>query len=206
MDKNISFTSKINFVNYAAFTKSNQKGYNIGFRHDVPNIMKDRDFYTMGVRTCTGGGLVIPYREAEGFHFWDDLTNKKNFNEIVNKLFRFVKNPERGLLVGSKNLDTNQYSIPQFKKLKKVFQERLDHLTCFEEHQHRSSETNLSYSLDTDTWTINTRYWENKNPHTVKDINSLLAAFKHVKIAKGDRLFFNGKQVDLKLYPEIFTQ
>lgn len=206
MNNQISFTSKINFVDYSKFSTKIKNAYEIGYRHDVPNIMKAPEFSTLGIRTCTGGGLIKSYREAEGFHLWDDLTNKKNFPEIINKLFRFVRNPERGLLVGSKNLETNKFSMEQFQKLKKVFLDRVENVSLFEEHNHTSSETHFHYSLDKDTWTMCSRFWQKNNPQaiTVKNMQTLLEGFRNVKIAKGDQLFFNGKEVNPKDYPEIF--
>ena len=137
-NNSISFTSKIRFVDrpvYAMMEKSNL----IGFRHNVPNILKDKTFYSEEIRTCTGGGLVNPFKEAEGFHFWDDRTNKKKFPELVNSLFRFVRNPQNALIVGSKELPNNPYSIEQFGRFKNLFLERFKNVSIFQTQKFRNA-------------------------------------------------------------------
>lgn len=161
-NSSVSFTSNIHFVDRIAYNKIKKKN-SIGFWHDVPNILKADEFYSEGIKTCTGGGLVIPFKEAEGFHFWDDMTNKKKFPDIVNSLFRFVKNPQRALLVGSKKLDDSPYSIEQFECFKKVFTERIKNVSLFERHRYENAQTHYIYSLDNDTWTLFSEYQKGKN-------------------------------------------
>ena len=144
---------------------------------------------------------------AEGFHFWDDRTNKKNFSQIVNSLFRFVKNPQRALLVGSKDLEGNPYSIEQFQRLKKVFLERIKDVTLFEKHNFDNAQTHYHYSLKDDTWTLFSEYRKSDNGryHTVKDLKSLKECFENISIAEGDKLFLNGKEIKISDAPEIFV-
>jgi len=208
MTTNITFTSNIKFIDSPRFLKQYKHGTRIGFHHNEPNILKSPEFYSCDIRTCTGGGLITPGKEAEGFHFWDDKPNMKNFRDNLISLFRFVKNPERGLLVGSKNLPDNPFSIPQFQNFKKAFQERVENITLFEQHSHELAETHYHYSLNTDTWTLSSKYWEPNElivkPHAVKTLNDLLSAFKTIRIAKGDRLFINSREITPKDCPEIF--
>lgn len=152
-NNSVAFTSKIIFVDRKAYNALKKCNY-IYFYHDKPNILKANEFYSEGIRTCTGGGLINPHIEAEGFHLWDDKTNTKKFPEIVNSLFRFVKKPQRGLLVGSKKLDDAPYSIPQFAKLKEALSQRVKKLTLFQQHKFANSETHYHYSLENDTWTL----------------------------------------------------
>lgn len=204
-NNSLNFTSKIRFVDspvYRAMKKSNY----IDYFHDKPNILKAKEFYSEGIRTCTGGGLVNPHVEAEGFHLWDDRTNAKNFSMIVNSLFRFVKNPERGLLVGSKELEGSPYSLPQFAKLKQVFSERVENVTLFQKHKFDNSQTHYNYSLDDDTWTLCTTFRRSDNAklNTVRSLKDLQNCFEKISIAKGDRLFIGKKEITPQDCPEIF--
>ena len=178
----------------------------IGFWHTVPNILKADEFYSEGIKTCTGGGVVIPFKEAEGFHFWDDMTNKKKFPDIVNSLFRFVKNPQRALLVGSKKLDDSPYSIEQFERFKKVFTERIKNVSLFERHRYENAQTHYIYSLDNDTWTLFSEYQKGKNIryNQVKSLKALKECFENISIADGDRLFINNKEITKADAPELF--
>ena len=202
----VSFTSKIRFVDrpvYAMMEKYNL----IGFRHNEPNILKDKSFYSEGIRTCTGGGLLIPLKEAEGFHFWDDLRNKKDFDILINRLFRFVKSPEHGLLVGGKVLEKSPFSMEQFLKFKNVFLERVKNVSFFEKHRFESSETHYHYSLNNDTWTLCSSFWDkDQNKYkTVKTLKDLLRCFEKISIAENDRLFIGKKEILPDGAPDIFA-
>lgn len=203
--KSVSFTSNINFVDRIAYSKLSKKN-KIGFWHNVPNILKADEFYSEEIRTCTGGGLVVPFKEAEGFHFWDDNTNKKNFSNIANSLFRFVKSPQRALLIGSKESEKYPYSIEQFERFKKIFSQRVPHLSLFERHRYPNSQTHYHYSLDNDTWTLFSEYRKSENmPYIqVKDLKTLRECFSNISIADGDRLFIRGKEISAASAPELF--
>lgn len=203
--KSITFTSSIRFVNRNVYSKLPKKN-RIGFWHDVPNIIKADEFYSEGIKTCTGGGLVKPFKEAEGFHFWDDLTNKKKFPQIINSLFRFVKNPQQGLLVGSKELDVSPYSIEQFERLKKIFLERVKNVSLFERHRYENSQTHYHYSLDTDTWTLFSEYRKSDNSQyiQVKDLEKLKDCYENISIARTDRLFIGNDEITPEDAPELF--
>ena len=84
-NSSISFTSKISFVDRTAFAML-KKNNLIDYTHQSSNILKADEFYSPGIRTCTGGGLVNPLVEAEGFHFWDDMVNAKKFPQLINVL------------------------------------------------------------------------------------------------------------------------
>lgn len=205
-NNSVTFTSNIRFVDrpvYKIMTKNNL----IGFHHNVPNILKAEEFYSEEIRTCTGGGLVNPFKEAEGFHFWDDLLNKKNFDLIINKLFRYVKNPEHGLLVGAKDFEKSPYSVEQFLRFKKVFSERVKNLSVFEKHKFTNSETHYHYSLENDTWTLCSSYSENDDLIRLKFVNSLdklFKCFERISISPNDRLFIGRKEILPKDAPELF--
>ncbi len=204
-NNSVSFTSNIRFVNREDFLKLKKQNY-INFHHTGPNILKADQFYSLEIRSCTGGGLVNPAGEAEGFHFWDDATNKRKFPELINSLFRFVKNPQNALLVGSKNLKGNPYSLEQFQRFKEVFLERVKNVSIFQSHKFLNSETHYHYSLDTDTWTLCTSFQEKSGGKLkfIKKPEDFLKVFDSVSIADGDRLFVGKKEVLPSEYPELF--
>ena len=201
----ISFTSKIRFISGSAYTMLQKRNY-IDFIHNKPNILKADEFYSMNIRTCTGGGLVNPFVEAEGFHFWDDMVNAKNFPQLINSLFRFVKEPKRGLLVGSKDLKGSPYSLTQFENFKKVFMDRVNNVSLFQKHKFTNSETHYNYSVFTDTWTLCTGYREGDDLKWkyIRKADDLLQVFEKVSIADGDRLFIGKKEVLPSKHPELF--
>lgn len=205
MTNNISFTSNIKFVAPYNFLKI-RKGDRIGYKHNEINILKTPEFYSEEIRTCTGGGLVNPYKEALGFHFWDDITNKNNFNSLMHSLFRFVKEPQRALLIGSKALEKNHLSIEQFQKIKQIFIERIPNITIFEKHKFRNSESHYYYSLKDDTWTICSTYNtpDNISRHSIKTIEDLKNCFEHIQIAPQDKLYISNTEINPKDYPDIF--
>ncbi len=202
----ITFTSNIRFVNRAVYDKLS-KANRIYYDHNRVNLLKADEFFSEEIRTCTGGGLVNPKSEAEGFHFWDDAPNRKNFSEYINRLFRFVKNPKRGLLLGGKELEGHPYSIEQIEKFKKVFLERVENLSIFEKYRYQNAETHFHYSLKNDTWTLLTTFRRDKNSgmRTVKNIDDLLECFENIFIAEGDRLFIGKKEILPENFPQIFV-
>ncbi len=204
-NNSISFGSSIRFVNRDVYKLLEKKNF-IDYRHDRPNILKADTFFSEEIRTCTGGGLVNPGSEALGFHFWDDMPNKKKFPYLMNCLFRFVKQPQNGLLVGSKNVPGNPYSIDQFQNIKKKFLERVKNLSIFEEHKMLNSETNYHYSLKDDTWTLCANFQDEKDMYykSVTNIERLRNMYKNISIADGDRLFIDGKEIFPSDVPEIF--
>ena len=205
MQNQVSFTSKIQFVDPYHFLKI-RKGDRIGYKHNEVNILKSPLFYSEDIRTCTGGGLVNPQIEAEGFHFWDDLKNKKNFNLIMNSLFRFIKNPKQALLIGSKEINSNPLSTEQFQKIKQIFLERVPNITIFEKHRFRNSESHYHYNLKDDTWTICSTYNRPNNltQNTIKTIADLKNCFEYIQISPQDKLYINNKEIIPKDYPDIF--
>lgn len=207
MTNNISFTSNIRFVDRFNFAKIKQ-GTRIGYRHNEINILKAPEFYSEEIRTCTGGGLVNPQKEALGFHLWDDMTNKKEFDKIINSLFRFVKEPERALLVGSKELEKSPLSIEQFEKIKKIFLERIKNVTYFEKHKFSDSETNYFYNAQNDTWVLCSIYRKPNSlqTKTIKNVEDLQNCFEKIRIAKGDKLIIEGKEITKEKYPQLFAQ
>ena len=137
---------------------------------------------------------------------WDDKTNQKNFTQIVNSLFVLIKEPERALLIGSKKIDDSPYSVKQFQKFKKIFNERVKYFSFFEQHRYENSQTHYHYSVDNDTWTLFSEYAKSENGRymQVKDLKKLKECFHNISIAKGDRLFIGEKEITIKKAPELF--
>ena len=205
MNNNISFKSNIIFIPTLKFANNHNKGIYIGYQHNVPNIIKAGNFFSESIRTCTGGGIINNSKEAIGFHLWDDKINKKKFQDLVIKMFRYIKNPQRGLLIGGKNLSTNPYSLEQFTKFKNEFEKRIPFVTIFEKHKHQKSESHFAYSTNNDTWLISTIYvTKDGSLQQIKSVNDLKEAFERIKIAKGDRLFIGKKEINKTNYPELF--
>ena len=204
-NSNVSFGAKIEFIDGKAFTKLKNKGQRIGYRHDEPNIFRCNQFHSENIRTCTGGGLEDKKHNALGFHFWDDAPNKKNFTDIVVKLFRWMPEANRGILIGSKELEGNPYSREQFIRFKEVFTRRLDNVSLFEKHKNTCSETNFHHDTSTDTWSLSTSYVNDNGKYKyVKTIKDLREAFENIKIAEGDTLILNGKEITSKDAPDFF--
>lgn len=202
---NISFTSNICFISGRKFRTLPKANY-VDYYHHNPNIIKAPEFYSEGIRTCTGGGLVKPFVEGEGFHFWDDKTTLKNFHDQVVRLFRFVKEPERGLLVGGKEIQFNELSMPLFNKFRQAISEKVENLTVFAKHKFQYEQTHYKYEVENDTWTICTEFRANENAplKSVKNLSDLKRCFEEISIAPGDRLFINEKEILPQTNPEIF--
>jgi hypothetical protein len=208
-DNGITFTSNIKFVKYSTYEKLCRGCVKIGFSNNERDILNASKFYSKDIRTCTGGGLVAPKKEAEGFHFLDDINNKKNFMLNIARLFNHIKEPKNAVLIGSKDLAENKFSIEQFQKLKKVFKKKVKNVTSFEEHNYLYSETHYHYSLNTDTWTLCSRYWTRGNDgelvsHTVTSVDELRKCFKDISIAPSDRLFIGKKEILPENCPDLF--
>ncbi len=208
-NNNISFTSKIQFVPWKTFTSKKPMQNEILYFHNTPNILKADEFYSLDIRTCTGGGLTKPSTaEAEGFHFWDDKTTQKKANDNVISLIRFVKNPERGLILGGKRLESNPLSVPLYYKFRNMIADRVKNLTEFSIHRYEDSQTHYRYDTKNDTWTICTEYRKtDKSPQrAVNSLGTLKKAFEKISIAPGDRLFIGEKEIKPQDAPELFQK
>ena len=216
----ISFTSRINFVDRKAFDGF-RKGDYVDFRanndltaidlltlravekltggeikHPRLDVLKSDEFYTEEVRTCSAGGVVdTKTGEAVGFHIYDSFDNSERVQDVLENIFGRVKNPDRALILGSKNLKFSTYSIPIFRELYEGIAKRVPNVTIFREHTLPFSESNMHYSLKNDTWTIQSMY----RPLTgikefdVSSQDELNKCFKEIRIANGDVVTFGTK-------------
>ena len=199
---NIQFTSRINFVNEKTFDNF-RKGIYVDFREPYKtelfgkkirtNIVKADEFYTDTVRTCTAGGIINHKTgDCTGFHIFDNYENSQRTNDILEEIFKRVKNPDRAFILGGKNLTVSEYSMPIFEKICNGIKKRVANVTIFKEHIFPYSETNMHYSAKEDTWTIQSMY------RPLTDIKSfdilskedMVKCFKEIEIADGDVLSF----------------
>ena len=217
----ISFTSRINFVNTKTFDNCFRKGAYVDFRadneltaldmitvkaveracgnkikHPRLDVLKSDEFYTDTVRTCTAGGVIdTKSGKAAGFHIYDSLANSEKIDDILENIFGNVETPDRAVILGSKNLRSSIYSIPIFQKLLKGISERVPNLTVFKEHTLPFSESNMHYSLKNDTWTIQSMYrpLTDYKEFDVASQEDLNKCFKEIKLANGDIITFGEK-------------
>ena len=198
----VTFTSRINFVSQSAYKKVVKEGdkyipfhiYGFGEYSAVAD-----SFHTEEVRTCSAGGLKGK-KKSLGLHVRDSKVNLDNVKNIYSSLKQDLgEKPERGLLIGSKDLWNSDYSLPVFKKLTSLFTKDTNKVSIFQTHTNKGAESSIHYSAKTDTWTINTQIYNNEtcSNEDVLTPKGLKNAFKKIIIADGDTLCINGKEVKL---------
>ena len=195
MNCNISFGSKINFVDAYRF-KNLKHGEYIDWRKNFLNCTDSPAFYTDYIADCTAGGIINPHKQCLGFHIRGDYSIKQ-------LPFTILGTPERALIIGSKNDKFSVNSMGNFESIKNSLGKKVKHLTYFQEHKPKYSSSDIFYSLPHDTWIINTIYGHFFLKE-VDNIRRLLKVFRKIKIADGDRLFINEKEILPKECPEIF--
>lgn len=199
---NIAFKSKIQFVDKKTFIDT-ANGKRIS-PDNRPGAFGD-EFYTITVRTCTGGGIVVPNKEAYGFHFFDSLLTNKTLAKRLNlDVLLFDNPPERAVIIGSKDHHSRPYSKMNFKTIERVLEKHIDNISIFEEHVDNFTQSNLHYNLKTDTYTILTQFVKNGKEECIKTLEDLLANFKRIKIAHGDELFIGKEKILKEMCPKIF--
>ncbi len=200
----VSFKSRINIVTNKVFAELPAGRY-IDFLMESPirpNIIASDKFYTLRIRTCTGGGLKSSRsNEAAGFHFWDEKLNAKNLQSFINQLKDYVKNSDGGLLIGSKKITGSPNSVPLFKLVKKELTKICPNISYFQTIKKPYGEADFKYSLPDDTWNIRLT-----DTDTVRTINKLQEFFEKIYIAPTDRLFVNGKEITKQEAPQFFKK
>jgi len=206
---NTTFTSKINFVSFDNFNNrisQSNDGF-VTFWNSEPCLTEGDEFYSVQLRTCTGGGIVAPGEKVVGFHFYDSQNNLDNAEQNVEDLFVKVPNAERGLVIGGKALPDANCSLAQFNKIKDKFLDKLKAVSIFQTHSYADSETNYHYSVKDDEWTINTQFSVlpgHPKVHDVTTLEKLKSAFDNIVIADGDELFIQDIPVKKSDAPELF--
>ena len=206
MSNNISFKSKINFVSLQEFKRvtaqnSNFISYGAG---KIPYLQAD-NFYAEFVRTCSAGGITDSKTASLGFHILDCFSNFANMDNICSKMFESLKlNNLRALIIGGKAMYSRPYSMKDFEKIRDNFLQKMQNISIFQGHTQKMAETHCHYDLKNDTWTICSMY-EPENTHRlicIRSMGQLKNAFEKIKIADGDKLYFEGRYYKLQK-PEI---
>ena len=201
MDNGIAFKSKINFVDRSTFNRLCESGYEyIDFDLKAPICITGDKFYTLNIKTYTGGIVTNAHDKAAGFHWLDDIENYLDMNRLcrclLGKFHDFTK--LNGLIIGSKNLSGREYSCINFTEINNILSNSLKHLSVFEEHTNMDGSTSFLYNLANDTITLCTSIIDKNGKYqNVSDIKSLKENFRYIKIADKDRLFINGKECTL---------
>jgi hypothetical protein len=209
IDSNISFTSNFNFVSKRAFEKiasASDTCIDYGVYGINPYFCtKTGLFRTEKVRTCIAGGIKAENhgkKNMVGFHLLDNKNNWKNIDKIYKQLALLLfDTPKRAFIIGSKcysDYDTlNSYIL--VKNMKDYLNQVIKNVTIFEPHTRGSAESNIHYSALTDTWTINTQYYDclSGKFKSVLSKKDLLENFLNISIADGDKLFIRGKEIKL---------
>lgn len=200
MVSNISFTSKINFVDANTFCNLCQ-----GERILYSKFVKADKFNTLALRNCTGS-IAVDYKNnvAKGAHTYPNNLNFEFADTLMSKFFSDIK-AQKGFLIGGRYLEDEQISMGIFEKFKKAFKKKVKDLTVFGGQVFPYSETDFAYNVNTDTLTLCTMF---KRPmeifeHYVSNIDELKECFHEIKIAKGDELFINGEKVELNKHVKI---
>lgn len=208
---NITFSSKINFVTYDEFCErvNPRKAVCIPSTSFAPEIVKGDEFYSVQLRSCSGGGIVEPDISSAGFHSFDSKYNLDKAEQVIERLFELVPGATGGLIIGGKNLPDAIYSEKQFDKLKEGLLKKIKNVSIFKMHTHPSAETYYHYSLPEDTWTICSQSPSQKGRLRFNDVmtlKQLKSAFSDIKIADGDELYINYEKISPKEAPEFFDK
>ena len=203
MQNNITFTSNINFVSERMFRKATYKHSEyIPFENFGEGKFSSvtSNFHTMGIRTCTAGGITDG-EKAKGFHIRDSYENITNLDKIYKIITEPFEKPFKNiLLIGSKDLFFAPYSQKIFMALKKLLMKNSQNFSYFQTFAFNSSEAHIYYNLPKDTWTINAQIFNRKkeNYYSISTKEDLLRTFEDISIGKEDKLFINGKEIQLE--------
>lgn len=173
------------------------------------SFIKDSDFWTGDIRTCTAGG-VVDDNGALGFHLFDCAENIINAGESMPKIIDFLNGRNKSaLLIGAKNLPSRCNSVPLFDRVRSIV-ERFVNPSIFKVHSNNFAESNVAYEKALDTWFVNTPLPKcpcyMPNEPFVDSLESLLSAFKEIKIAPQDTLFIGERQITKQDCPKIFYE
>ena len=209
---NVNFQAKIKFINKRDFMDKKFFPFVDCQKPTEPlrsSFIKVNDFWTGEIRTCTSGGLVDD-SGVLGFHIFDC---PENINKVGDSMAKIIdsKNGRNfsGLLIGAKDFSTRTDSIPLFNRVREVV-ERFVNPSVFKVHNNNFAESNIAYERDLDTWFVYTPlpnypcYCQNEP--FIASLESLLSAFREIKIAPQDSLFIGEKQIVKEDCPKIFYE
>jgi len=199
MNNNISFQSKINFVDINKFTQKrySELGKYVDYDIDSPLFIKGDVFYTDSVKTCTAGGLTDGKTKALGFHWLDNEENFLHIDQMCNCIFDIFKNKNiNGLIIGGKKIKGREYSLETIDQVIDYFTKKINNLSIFQEHIDKYGSTSYIYNLKQDTWTLSTGYIDEKGKyHCAQNLDDLKKCYRQITIADNDTLYFDGIKV-----------
>lgn len=201
----ISFKQKINIVNHNTFYKLMETGgRKIEFGLSAPLFVKGKRFNTIGIKTCSGGGLTDGKEDSVGFHLLDCWDHYDRIDWICKNIFYSIGNPVSGLLIGGKDISRCPYSRPIFSKITEFFTDKIENLSIFDEHigAFGLGSTSFIHDTETDTWTLLSMY----GGHPVENLNDLKKCYKNVTIADGDVLQINGTEIPKEEIKKVFPK
>lgn len=194
---NLSFTSRINFVDEQTFSKV-AKGAFFDCYPWQDSFKKAPEFHTYEIRSCTAGGIVdTKTKEVVGFHYYDCETYFEGIEKFIDNLFDLIKNPDRCLVIGGKDMPNSPFSVKSFNKFKEILSDRIANVSIFGYHLPKFDESSIHYSINNDEWNIFTgcKDMSGQFYRFVTSPKSLNENFKTIKIADGDTLLINGKLI-----------
>ena len=217
MDTKVSFKSRIQFVDYKSFKRIIRHGCDfIDFKSEPGSIIKSPDFYTMDIRTCSGGGIVkpsrsffSPFKKALGFHILNNRENSKSVLQKIEDSLDFT--PKNCLLIGGKKLycKNGQYSLPNFDKLKSFMDSLIPDFSFFRQQRYLYGQTHLHYYIKDDVWTLCSEFNGKNNikgpaNKCVSSLEDLIKHFRTIHIGAKDSLFIGNRQVLKSDAPDFF--
>lgn len=210
VQNNVSFQSKIKFVPRKIFRDKDFLPYvdcHARTEELQRSLIRDRAFVTTEVRTCTAGG-VVDENGVLGFHLYDCDENIERVGNELAKIIDFQNGKNSSaLVIGSKELPSRLESVPLFDRVRGVISQFVNP-SVFKTHTNPLAESNVSYEKDIDTWFVYTplpKYsaYMPDEPF-INSLESLISAFKEIKIAPQDTLFIGEKQISKEECPRIF--
>jgi len=202
MNNNISFRSKINFVDKDTFVNI-AKGKKIS--PETRTAAFADEFFSPRVRSCTAGGILSVNEESYGFHFYDDSNiGECGLNTLKRDIALFDNSPQRAFIIGSKRHKCRPFSKRNLVIIKKYLDNNINNVSVFEGHTDKYAQSSFHYDLKTDTYTVFTQFFKNGKEKCVNSLRDLLNNFKNIKIANGDVLFIGNQQITKDMYPSIF--
>lgn len=187
-NSNISFTSRIAFVNTRDFVlKMPNLGPEINKPWTFRQITRAEKAHTTKVRTCTAGGILVKNKEGKNevimFHLCppeERTPRNKNFLAISNRIRRLLREdkPIQGFLIGSKQL--HSYSENFFNQMEAFLKNTLKIPYSKFKLQENLAGSHIAYDGALDTWFVNST--------SVNIANDLDKAYRNIVISKSDVL------------------
>lgn len=196
---NINFTSKLVFIPEKTFDSIDVGDHiDLQFPNEKAIYDNKKNILITGVRTCSAGTILnTTTGDYAAFHIYDCEDSLKAANSLIEEIFEKIPGADKAILVGGKRLQSRIHSMELLKKIKYAIQKKIKNITTFERHKFSNSETNMFYSVQDDTWLINSLYSPYSMPkcNDVKSVQELLKSYGKIKIAKDDIVCIQDKPI-----------